>query len=176
MAVYLAFLRAVNVGKRQVKMAALRDELAGNRFSDVETFIASGNVKVTSSLRSTAKVEQQFEAVLEAWVGFGVPTMVRTPQQLTQAFEAGASLTPPLPGQPRHYLAFLRNEPATAAAKELEAWDKEGERAQIAGREVHLWLSSTTPKLTNTRMEKILRTVGTARDWRTVTKLAAAWC
>src|SRR5680860_1199194 len=173
MAVYLAFLRAVNVGKRQVKMAALRDELAGNQFSDVETFIASGNVKLTSQLRSTTKVEQVLEAALEAWLGFDVPTMVRTPQQLTQAFEAGTSLTPPLPGQPRHYLAFLRNEPATAAAKELEAWDKDGERALVVGREVHLWLSSATPKLTNTRMERILGTVGTARDWKTVTRLAA---
>jgi uncharacterized protein (DUF1697 family) len=176
MAVYLAFLRAVNVGKRQVKMAALRDELAQHQLSDIETFIASGNVKVTSSLRNTTKVEQQIEAALEAWLGFDVPTMVRTPTQLTQVFEAGEELRNPLAGQPRHYLAFLRAEPTVAAAKELEAWDKEGERATVVGREVHLWLSSATPKLTNTRMERILGTVGTARDWKTVNKLAAAWC
>lgn len=176
MAVYVAFLRAVNVGKRQVRMAALRDHLAQNRFSDVETFIASGNVKVTSTLRSPAKVEQELEAVLEDWLGFGVPTLVRTPKQLTETFEAGERLTSPLPGQPRHYLAFLRATPTTAAAQELEAWDNAGERAQVVGREVHLWLSSITPKLTNARMEKALDTVGTARDWKTVTKLAAVWC
>jgi uncharacterized protein (DUF1697 family) len=176
MAVYLAFLRAVNVGKRQVKMAALRDHLAENGFSDVETFIASGNVKVTSSLRSLTKVEQQLEAALEDWLGFDVPTMARTPKQLTEAFEAGEKLRCPLPGQPRHYLAFLRDKPTAAAAKELEEWDKEGERAQVVGRDVHLWLSSATPKLTNTSMENLLGTVGTARDWKTVTKLAAAWC
>lgn len=176
MTVYIAFLRAVNVGKRQVKMAALREKLADDQFSDVETFIASGNVRVASSLRSTTKVEQELEAVLEGWLGFEVPTMVRTPKQLTEAFEAGERLTSPLPGQPRHYLAFLRDEPAVSAAKELEAWDLEGERAEVVGREAHLWLSATTPKLTNARMERILRTVGTARDWKTVTKLAASWC
>ncbi len=175
-ATYLAFLRAVNVGKRQVKMAPLREHLTAQGFSDVRTFIASGNVRVTSSLRRTAEVEHELEAVLESWLGFDVPTMVRTPRQLTQAFVAGEKLAPPLPGEPRHYLAFLRDRPPAAAAQELEAWDVDGERAQVVGADVHLWLSSATPRLTNARMEKILGTVGTARDWKTVTKLAATWC
>lgn len=173
---YVAFLRAVNVGKRQVKMAPLRDVLTEQGFSDVRTFIASGNVRVTSSLRSAAEVEQKLEVVLEGWLGFDVPSMVRTPQQLARAFKAGVKLTPPLPGEPRHYLAVLRDRPRAAGVKELEAWDVEGERAQVVGRDVHLWLSSATPRLTNARMEKILATVGTARDWKTVTKLAASWC
>lgn len=173
---YVAFLRAVNVGKRQVKMAPLREHLEEQGFSDVRTFIASGNVRVTSSLRSTAEVEQKLEVVLEGWLGFAVPTMVRTPQQLTQAFAAGERLASPLPGEPRHYLALLRNRPRAAAVQELEAWVLDGERAQVVGRDVHLWLSSTTPRLTNARMEKILGTVGTARDWKSITKLAATWC
>ena len=45
MATFIAFLRAVNVGKRQVKMAGLRSELEANGFTDVATFIASGNVR-----------------------------------------------------------------------------------------------------------------------------------
>ncbi len=174
-AAYIAFLRAVNVGKRQVKMAALRERLAAEKFNGVQTFIASGNVKVTSSLPNGAAVEQKLEAVLAEWLGFEVPTMIRTPEQLTEAYEAGGRLRTPLPGDPRHYVAFLRAEPAAEAARELEAWDKDGERARVVGREAHLWLSSATPKLTNARMEKILDTVGTARDWKTVSKLAAAW-
>ena len=176
MAAYIAFLRAVNVGKRQVKMASLREHLAGHGFNEVKTFIASGNVEVTSTLRSTSAVEKKLETVLESWLGFDVPTMVRRPEQLAQAFEAGEKLASPLPGDPRHYLAFLRDQPKAAAVEELETWDNEGERAQVVGRDVHLWLSSATPRLTNARMEKILGTVGTARDWKTVTKLVATWC
>ncbi len=41
---YVAFLRAVNVGGRIVKMDELRRLFAGAGFADVETFIASGNV------------------------------------------------------------------------------------------------------------------------------------
>ena len=82
MATFIAFLRAVNVGKRQVKMAGLRTELEANGFTDVATFIASGNVRVSTTMRSAAKVEKELEQVMEAWLGFDVPTMVRTPKQL----------------------------------------------------------------------------------------------
>ncbi len=172
---YIAFLRAVNVGRRQVKMAALRGHLEEQGFSDVETFIASGNVRLTSSLRSPVKVEQRLETVLETWLGFGVPTLVRTPAELTAAFEAGEGLLSPV-GDSRHYLTFLKDEPSVDAAQRLSGWDEPGERVTMSGREVHLWLASTSPKLTNTRLERILGTLGTARDWKTVTKLAALWC
>ncbi len=175
MVVYLGFLRAVNVGKRQVKMAALRERLTADGFSDVETYIASGNIKVSSSLRSTTKVEQALEAVFEEWLGFDVPTLVRTPKQLTEIYERGRDLVSPV-GDSRHYLTFLRDKPAAAAVTKLESWAEAGERANVDGREVHLWLASARPKLTNSRVEAILGTVGTARDWKTITKLASTWC
>ena len=175
MATFVAFLRAVNVGGRMVKMAALRDELEANGFTDVATFIASGNVKVTTTMRSAAKVEVELEGLLGGWLGFDVPTMVRTPKQLAEAYAAGASLTSPLSGTVRHYVSFLKDAPSAAAAQQLEAWDKPLERAQVVGREVHLWLGGDRPKLTNAQMEKVLGTVGTARDWKTVVKLKDAW-
>ncbi|MEP6664894.1 MAG: DUF1697 domain-containing protein [Nocardioidaceae bacterium] len=176
MPTYLAFLRAVNVGGRMVKMAALREHLAENGFSDVATFIASGNVRVTCRLRSTAKVESQLESVFGDWLDFDVPTMVRTPDQMRDLYAAGAQLTSPLNEKSRHYAAFLRDKPTADAADRLHAWDEPGERVTVVGREVHLWLSSERPKLTNSRMERIADTVATARDWNTVAKLATTWC
>jgi uncharacterized protein (DUF1697 family) len=175
MATFIAFLRAVNIGKRQVKMAALRAELEANDFTDVATFIASGNVRVTTSMRAAAKVEKELERVMEALLGFDVPTMVRTPKQLVAAYEAGAELKSPVPGSPRRYVSFLKDTPSAAAVKELEAWDKPKERAQVIGREAHLWLGSDRVVLSNTTMEKILGTAGTARNWKTVTTLATSW-
>jgi uncharacterized protein (DUF1697 family) len=175
MATFVAFLRSVNVGGRTVKMAALRDELEANGFTDVETFIASGNVKVTTTMRSAAKVEAELERLLEGWLGFDVPTMVRTPKQLAEVYAAGAPLKTPLPDAARHYVSFLKEAPGAAAARRLGAWDKPLERAQVVGREVHLWLGGDRPKLTNAQMEKVLGTVGTARDWKTVVKLKDAW-
>jgi uncharacterized protein (DUF1697 family) len=41
---YIAFLRAINVGGHTVKMDILRQQFEALGFSNVETFIASGNV------------------------------------------------------------------------------------------------------------------------------------
>jgi uncharacterized protein (DUF1697 family) len=41
---YVAFLRGINVGGHRVKMEHLRDLFTALRFSQVATFIASGNV------------------------------------------------------------------------------------------------------------------------------------
>ena len=46
---YVAFLRAINVGGHVVKMDALRKLFVHAGLSDVETFIASGNVVFSSS-------------------------------------------------------------------------------------------------------------------------------
>ena len=51
---YVAFLRAVNVGGRFVKMAGLRTALEDAWFTDVATHIQSGNVFVRSGRRSGA--------------------------------------------------------------------------------------------------------------------------
>ena len=49
---YLVLLRGVNVGgKNRVPMAALRERLDADGFTDVSTYIASGNVILTSDRR-----------------------------------------------------------------------------------------------------------------------------
>lgn len=58
---YLVLLRGVNVGgKNRVPMAALRERLEADGFTDVSTYIASGNVILTSDRRP-----QQIKAEIE---------------------------------------------------------------------------------------------------------------
>ena len=102
---YVAFLRAVNVGGRFVKMAELRSELEGAGFTDVETHIQSGNVFVRSGRRSTGAVGTEMARVLGEWAGFDVPCVVRTPAQLRSAL-AAIDAVPPLLDGARRYVAF----------------------------------------------------------------------
>ena len=92
MPTYIAFLRAINVGGRFIKMVDLRAGLSAQGFGDVESQIQSGNVRFTSSLRSAAKVEVAVEDALLDLCGFTVRTIVRTPSQLSGLASYGVGL------------------------------------------------------------------------------------
>ena len=80
MPTYIAFLRAINVGKRMFAKGAIIQACEDAGFTDVETYINTGNVRVTTRLRSRAKVETALEEAFAASAGFDVPTIVFTPR------------------------------------------------------------------------------------------------
>ncbi len=88
MARYVAFLRAVNVGGRTVKMDELRALFTEVGLSEVESFIASGNVIFSTSAKATPALEQKIEARLLKALGYEVLVFVRT---LTEVAAAAAN-------------------------------------------------------------------------------------
>lgn len=84
-AAYIAFLRAINLGSRRVKMDRLREVFTELGFDDVRTYIASGNVFFESPSRSKTALTKQIEQRLAAEFGFAIPTMVRTVAEVEKA-------------------------------------------------------------------------------------------
>jgi uncharacterized protein (DUF1697 family) len=174
---YVAFLRAVNLGRtRKVPMAEARVRLGGAGLKDVETYIQTGNVRFTATLRSRSKVEHLVEEVLGEWCGFDVPTVVLTPAELRQVYVDALTLEPPPTEVTRRYVTFLKEEPTVETAAPIDGWAHDGEAARVVGRAVHWWLSTPTQeaRLSNARIEKALGT-GTTRDLKVVTTLAERW-
>lgn len=180
MATYIAFLRAINVGGRFLKMADLRAGLSTKGFGDVESHIQSGNIRFTSSIRSSAKVELAVESALEELCGFTVRTIVRTPAQLGELTAYGMGLKPPseasLEGDARRYVTFLKDDPDDELVAMLSGWDVVGERTHVRGRELFVWLAhpSHEAKLSNARIER-RGMVATTRDWKVVSALGEKW-
>lgn len=177
MPTYVAFLRAVNVSPRWVKMQRLRELLSDNGFTGVETHIQSGNVRLTCPTRSAAKVEAQLRELVSAEFGFDIPVVVRTPAELRSLARTVDALPAPLPGEPRVYVAFAEAAPDATGAAALEAWDVDGERAKVVGKDVVIWLSkpANEAKLTNARLERTGRTRATTRDIKVVRTLSEKW-
>jgi len=173
---YVAFLRAINVGGRFAKMADLRAGLAAKGFGEVESYIQSGNLRLTSGLQSAAEAEDALETALEKLCGFTVRTIVRTPAQLGELASYGAGLAPPLEGEVRRYVTLLKADPGDSFIETMNGWDVDGERAHVNGREVYLWLGhpSHTAKLSNARIERG-GVVATSRDWKVVSALGQLW-
>ena len=115
---YIAFLRAINVGGRTVKMDRLRELFQALHFANVEPFIASGNVAFESASADPRGLERRIEKQLHESLGFEVATFVRTPAELAAALEHEA-----FPGaiDPAHTLSigFLVKQPTAAACEAL---------------------------------------------------------
>ncbi|MEZ4518545.1 MAG: DUF1697 domain-containing protein [Chloroflexota bacterium] len=107
---YVAFLRAVNVGNRQMKMERLREQLELLGLENVATYIASGNAIFETDTDDIPALERRIEAQLEEGFGFDVPTLIRTEDELiavanTQPFGAAADHDEAVV-----YVAFLRGD------------------------------------------------------------------
>ena len=79
---YAAFLRAINVGGRVVKMEALRRFFESLDFANVETVIASGNVLFDASSKSEKALEKKIQDHLHTKLGYEVATFVRSPAEM----------------------------------------------------------------------------------------------
>lgn len=175
MPTHIGFLRAVNIGKRQYRTADLRAALEGAGYTDVETHIQTGNIRIGSPLRSHAKVEAELEALFLADRGFEVVTMVLNPAELTRVVSEAEELATahrPAHGQ---YLTFLKSEPAPAAAAEVEALSGEGEKFLVRGRVVHMLYD--VPYGTSNATPQVEKKVGpgTNRNLKVVRTLAQKW-
>src|SRR5690348_5549030 len=75
---YIAFLRGINLGARRPPMAELRAIFMRLKFSEVATFIASGNVIFSDRADDRAALEARIEQALARALGYPVDTFLRT--------------------------------------------------------------------------------------------------
>jgi uncharacterized protein (DUF1697 family) len=171
---YVAFLRAVNVGGRVVKMDRLRALFEGVRCKNVETFIASGNVLFDARTGDTTDLERRIEKHLEASLGYEVLTFVRTPAEVRAAATYEPFGDPSTLG-PTHaiYVAFLKTEPSAEAREKLLSFRTQTDDLYVRGREVY-WRAVKSLRespFTGALLEKTLGPA-TMRNVSTVRKLA----
>ncbi len=175
MPTHLAFLRAINLGaRRKFSKDAIRTACEEAGFTDVETYINTGNVRVTSSLRSRAKVEAALEAAFVEAAGFEVPTIVFTPPELARIGADAEELNAERE-LARHYVLLLKEPVADAAA--VEALSTDDHCAAVRGRACHLLLgpSYQAGGVDPLRVEKLIG-IATNRNVNVVTTLVKKWC
>ena len=176
---YIAFLRAVNVGGRVLKMADLRTCLQEAGLEEVETYIQTGNVRFRTSMRSPAKAERYVEEAIAAGCGFDVPVIMFKPEELRQVHDAATRLPSPFgeSGGFGRYLIFFKDGdvPDAEAAQRIEAWAQPGEAAAVLGRAVHVWLDHPTMQAEFFGAFKKELFPGTNRNFKVVTTLAERW-
>lgn len=116
----VAFLRAINVGGRFVKMEQLGVHVRALGFEPVQTYIQSGNLLLPGSARQVAGIEQRLTAGLAPLLGFVSEAFVRTETELHAVAQRCLALASGLPEGGEVNVCFLR-EPLLAAQQEIVA-------------------------------------------------------
>ena len=170
---YVALLRGVNVGGRNaVPMARLREAVGTLGWSDVATYIQSGNVMFRTD-RPLRSLESDFEEVIEDNFGLSIPVVVREAGRWAKYVKEN-----PFPGESEAeakwvLLALSKKSPAASAVAELEGKAANGERVMKVGDGIwiHFPEGSGRSKLTPTVLDRVIGSPATTRNWRTVLKL-----
>ena len=171
----IAFLRAVNVGGRTVKMDALRAQFEVLGLANVSTFIASGNVIFETRARDMAALEQKIEKQLLGAFGFEVHSFVRSADELAQIAACQPFDAHELQQAASFVVGFLARPFDTAQQKIVKGLNNELDTFHAQGRELY-WMSrnkQSESKFSNAAFERALGLRATFRGMNTVQRIVA---
>lgn len=175
---YLAFLRGINVGGHKIiKMAELAKIVSKLGFSDVRTFIQSGNVFFGSPDKDADRVRGALEKGLSQALGYDVPVMLRGVAELEKMVRKDPFDGETPGGDAKFYVAFLSEKPPAAAVRDLQTREAPLERFRVIGREVFITCEkdpAARRKYVMDSLEKILGVRATIRNWETLGKMLAS--
>jgi uncharacterized protein (DUF1697 family) len=168
----IGLLRAVNVGGRKVPMAELRALCAELGWTDIATYIQSGNIVFTAA-GTDAAIEAALEKAIKGKFGMEVPVIVRTASQWERLasdnpFAAAAKDEPN-----RLMLLLSKQPPAIGAEDDIQGRAKGGEIVRRAGEAlwIHFPRGQADSKLTPSAIDKAVGSPATGRNCNTVIKL-----
>ena len=172
---YIAFLRAINVGGHVVKMDALRGLFESLGFSNVETFIASGNVLFETNLNGN--LEKKIESKLHTALGYDVATFIRTDAELKAVADYKAFAQSQLEAATAFNVAFLKEPLEDKSNQKVMSLRTTIDVFHIHGRELY-WLcqkKQSDSTFSNAVLEKTLGRPSTIRGVNTIQKIAAKY-
>lgn len=157
-------------------MTRLREVFESLGLTDVETFIASGNVIFRSRSAKPAALERSIEKELRRSLGFDVATLIRTTPELSSiaSFDFPGSEIP----TSTLYVGLLRSAPDTDVEKRILALSTPTDEFRVDGREIY-WLCHTKSMasiVSGARLEKSAGMPATFRNVSTLRRLAEKYC
>jgi uncharacterized protein (DUF1697 family) len=169
---WVAFLRAINVGGRNITMAELRGMFEDAGYEGVESHIASGNIIFkTPAGQEQAELELAIETALESALGYPVRTFLRPTIELSAIADAAF-----VEQVGSHQVGLLKQPPDPAGRAAVLALAGDRDLIEVGERQVH-WLrpDTTASRLANGNFERALGQPATFRTVNTLRAIARKW-
>jgi len=172
---YIAFLRAINVGGRPVKMDSLRRHFKSLGLSDVTTFGASGNVMFETAAKGARALERKIANKLRKALGSETAVFIRTDRQVAKIAKYKPFRGSAIGAAAELSIVFLSHAPGDKLRRKVTALRTDTDQFHVHGREIYWLRRRKRGKLTYSTvpLEKTLGRAFTVRSIRPVRKLAA---
>lgn len=170
---WIAFLRGVNVGgKNKLPMAELCAALDAANFTNVQTYIQSGNVIFHADVSlSRGDIISRIKQLLNDSFQINTPVMLFTPDELhakARANPFGQDFDAPN----WMFLFFLSDIPQSPNMEQITAIATDNEKFKLFEDVFYFYAGDGAGRSKlMARAEKLLGTPATARNWKTVQKL-----
>ncbi len=176
MAVYLALLRGINVGgKNIIKMVDLKASFESMGFSDVTTYIQSGNVVFASAEKDNARLTGKIEKTLSKRFNYTSRLVLVAHPKMKKIVASAPKGFGDDPDTYRYDVIFLK-EPLTPAKAMEKVSVREGVDQACMGKYV-LYFSRLISRASQSHLGKIISLPMyqsmTIRNWNTTTRLLA---
>ena len=171
---YISLLRGINVsGHKIIKMTELKELYESLNFTNVTTYIQSGNVVFCSPEKDIKKIQKLIEQKIEEVYKFFVPTLVLTENKLKKIisklpFELNEIDTSKL------CFVFLDAAPKKSLVDSIYHLNTDAENFIVKGDVIYFYclIGFGKTKLSNNFFENKLKVHATTRNWKTTDKLA----
>src|SRR5690606_506303 len=170
MKTFIALLRGINVGgHKKVPMATLRELLAKDGLTNVQTYIQSGNVIFQSS-KEAIELEKIINKIILDYFGFEVSVIVKTPEELQTILDD----CPFQKDKKEHSFFIMFNKiPDAELVADAQQISYENEETIIKKDALYFYCSIGygKSKFNMNTFERKLKVIGTARNYNTMIKL-----
>ena len=174
MKTHLALLRGINVsGHNRIKMEMFKSALEGIGFTNVVTYIQSGNVFVSTPEESPSKVGFLIKQEIYKTFGHDVPVVVIGKVDLETCLLSNPFLKEKEVDTKKLYVSFVSMALKSDRIHDLKISNIKPDEVHIDGSRIYIKyaFSPAKTRLDNNYIEKKLNVVSTIRNWNTVNKL-----
>lgn len=173
---YVALLRGINIGKRRIKMADLRDAFSDWGYENIQTIQAAGNVIFRAEPRDLDELAAELEKRLEERYGYEVPVVLRTLDEIRALVAAEPFAAIEVTPDTRLYATFFAVElPPDYETRYVEPEQANYKILSVTSKTVFSVLTLTPNMRTTDSMAILEQTFGkriTTRNWNTIQKIA----
>lgn len=175
METYIILLRGINVsGKNKLPMADLKALCESLGFTNVKTYIQSGNVVMQyPNVESNSEISNMLTQAIAKKFSYEVESVVLTIQRLKTIIEESPFLNIDNIDLSRCYITYLQTVPDMSRIEQLETIEYNSDKMIFKNDVVYVYCPGGygKTKFSNTFIESKLKVSATTRNWKTTNTL-----